>query len=199
MITTVNDCSKPLQRVLYEVLVIRLILITILYFANINSWLKIALILLLDGVKGHYIRMRCSKYMSFAHVSLYHNIDKVLDYLGYVVIMMIIQQQQLLTSTQRTILMISLIYRGIGNLLFFLTKDRTKLFWFVDVFKEYLLFFIINTYYVKCFNQFVDTVVLLVITAIKMNLEYNLHVKQKHINVNDSSASCHKDCDHNLD
>jgi hypothetical protein len=184
---TKYDCESSLSKTLYELFILRIVLNIIIYVSNINPWIKIILILLLDHFKRYYILYRCKKFIKFSHVNLYHHLDKIVDLFGYILVYKIVVNYKLLSEQYTKYLLYILLFRIIGDVLYYLTQKRTFLFLFPDLFKEGLLLFAI----VK--NKKLLLVLFIITILIKLYIEYLLHIKKELPFIN---LKCHKDCNH---
>lgn len=160
-----------------EIFILRFFMTIVIYMANIDPWLKILLILSMDLVKGipmigYFKKGEKSKNRYYQYY------DKILDLFGYYLTYYIVVNNKLLPENEIKILKYILFYRTIGSMIYFTTGNRQILFYFIDLFKEFLLIFYLfppksKMYYIG----------LTLSIVIKIWVEYSLHVKKTGIDL----------------
>ncbi len=172
--------------VIYEAFILRFIVMILLFKLPINNIIKVILILLMDCIKGIYIKYRTNEKVYKLKCDLcktwrYQFIDKWLDLFGYYLVYLILKKNNLLnklfiSKAQQnknilTILLYTIYYRLIGVILFSLSKKSYYLVIFADLFKEFLIYDILmkNKPYIQGYY---------IIFILKILFEYYWH--QKH-------------------
>ena len=121
------EANQSLDIYIKRIFFIRLIVMLLVFTLKINNWTKIILILLMDYVKTLPLLL-CNTYPTLSTNSMYQELDKILDSLGYVMCYQIIVSKHLLPPKSTKILFAVLSYRLVGLSLFFLTFNRSLLF-----------------------------------------------------------------------
>jgi hypothetical protein len=166
------EVNQNLNIYIKRIFFIRLVVMVLVFTLKINDWTKIILILLMDYVKTLPLLL-CNTYPTLSTNSMYQELDKILDSLGYVMCYQIIVSKHLLPPKSTKILFAVLSYRLVGLSLFFLTFNRSLLFFFPDLFKEIMivLYFVPSTsakFYI--FSG--------IILVLKLYIEYLYHIKK---------------------
>jgi hypothetical protein len=174
------------QNVFIELFIIRILLVLCIAYSKINPWLQIISILSLDFIKRYYIRFRCKKFIDVYNIDIYHTLDKFADLFGYVIVYKIITKNKLISDKLSQILLLTIVYRMIGLVLFYSTNNRKYLFYFVDLFKEFLVVFVFFTFGKNSSENgsedkiTLDIVsILILVVIVKLHIEYVLHIDKK--------------------
>ena len=162
-----------LQTAIRQMSIVRLICIFATFFANIDVFLKILILLSIDSFKFVYLYLTVKelKKGDLAMNAMYQRWDKILDMLSYVLVQTLLMKHSILTNLQTNIMLGLLAERMIGEMLYAATDKREYLFYFPDVYKEILLVF-----YVFGENWSAAVPVGATSIAAKFYLEYKFHV-----------------------
>lgn len=158
-----------------QIFILRFFVTIVIYLANINPWLKILIILSLDFIKGLCYIGKFER-NELVKNQFYQYYDKIQDLFGYYLSYFIITNNKLLPPRETKILLYTLLYRTIGDFIYLLTGNRKMLFYFFDVFKEFLLvFYLFKPDTLGFYAGIIISVV------VKLWMEYRIHYVQKSV------------------
>jgi|LakMenEpi03Aug12_release.lakeMendotaPanAssembly.Ray.scaffolds.fasta_scaffold122704_3 hypothetical protein len=158
-----------------KVFYIRLIIQLLIFYSNIKPIIKIILIFLTDHLDLKIYKLK-HKDVKLKTVNEYQLVDKINDLIGYILSYNIIYKYKLITAEQFKILTYLLIYRIIGYVIVYKTKNRSLFLLFVDLYKEVFLLF----YFIK--NKKLFDLLFIIVLFIKLYVEYSFHYKP-HYNI----------------
>ncbi len=158
----------------------------VLYKLPMNNVLKIVIILLMDALKGFYIKYKNNEKVykfgcKICKTWRYQFIDKWVDLFGYYLVYLIMKETNILEKIYEErnnyimdVLLKSIQYRLLGVILFSLTKKSYYLVIFADVFKEFLIYNVLmkNKPYKTGF---------IIVFILKIVFEYYWHQKHNKI------------------
>jgi hypothetical protein len=158
-----------------KVFYIRLIIQLLIFYSNINPITKIILIFIVDNVDSEVYRLK-HKDVKLRLVNEYQIVDKINDIIGYILCHYIIYKNNLISPEKFKLLTYLLIYRIIGSIIIYKTKNRALFLLFVDLYKEVFLLF----YFIK--NKKLFYFLLIAVFFLKLYVEYSFHYKS-HYNI----------------
>ena len=150
----------------------RLLFQLVVYNSSINPIFKIIYIFAADRIDSEIYRYKIKKtYFDFSSCSDYHLIDKINDFIGYLLVHSIVCKNKLLNESNYMILSYVLLYRIIGYISVYITKKRYLFLLFFDMYKEVLIVF----YFIK--NTKLKYSLIFLLFLLKLNIEYKFHYK----------------------
>lgn len=172
------DCTNHTQTtpIIIRICILRLLLAVCIFFLpHVSSISKIIAILSLDFIKNIPFLWICKDNLpTQATNKVYQRFDKVVDLFGYVLCYKLLQLHSLLSKEYLTALFWVLLLRTVGVMMYLLTNNRTYLMIGVDLFKEWLLIFIVCKPYSLTFYTLITISIL-----VKLWIEYRFHVQKK--------------------
>ena len=154
---------------------LRLVVQLIIFYSNISPITKIILIFCTDPIDSEPYRLK-HKNINLSAIKDYEIIDKTNDIIGYILCHYIIYKNNLISPEKFKLLTYLLIYRIIGSIIIYKTKNRALFLLFVDLYKEVFLLF----YFIK--NKKLFYFLLIAVFFLKLYVEYSFHYKS-HYNI----------------
>ena len=162
--------------------IIRILLSSfILYFLDIPIFVKIIFIMILDKLDcSHlsypYTGPLLSKDTNICKTEFYQKSDKITDSICYMIILYYVINKANLSTKYNISLLLLLLHRLIGTVIFLINNDRKYLFYFPNFFLEICLGIMIMNYFphIKKFEPSITIVIIIY----KLLVEYHLHYKQ---------------------
>ena len=150
--------------------------IVVLHYLPIPTTFKLLLIVFFDNIDGRFVKNL--KIHNFDHTITkeYQLHDKMADLISYILILHYLYKHKILDNDKLIDLAILLGYRLIGDLIFFIQKNRKVLFYFPNIFEMLALFWVIlqDTNNTAIKNSY-HMLLIIAITLIKTYHEYFLH------------------------
>lgn len=147
----------------------------VLFYLPIPMSCKILLIVFFDNVDGRFPKRLKTYNYDHTLTKNYQLHDKVADLIGYCLIMYYLYKNSIFPRDKLIVLASLLIYRLIGDIIFFVQKNRRILFYFPNIFEMLALYWAI-VYDIKGDPQKeVDTLIIIAIVLFKTYHEYFLH------------------------
>ena len=152
-----------------------LVAIFILFYLKIPLTYKLLLIIFFDNLDGRIPKMLNIYKYNHTKTKKYQTHDKVADLVGYLLILYYIYKNNILTKQQFNVIILFLGYRIIGDIIYFIQKNRKIFFYFPNIYEKLILFWVI----LKDFNINLDyayqSVFIILIVLLKVYQEYTLH------------------------
>jgi hypothetical protein len=154
-----------------------LFVIVVLFYTELPLFIKIILIMISDLFDCGLFKSRYGD-KDFCKKEDYQVMDKIIDMVGYFLLLFYMIYNQSINSGLTNLLIILLLYRTVGFILFITTKNSQYLILFPNFFIEFALIFVFFNDYIKLpTNQY--TLSLLIVSGIiiiyKFMLEDYLH------------------------
>ncbi len=157
-------------------MIMRVILaFVVLFYLPIPMSCKLLLIVFFDNVDGRFPkRLKIHNY-DHTLTKQYQIHDKIADLLGYCIIMYYLYKKEIFPMNKLIVLFGLLIYRLIGDIIFFVQKNRKVLFYFPNIFEMLALYWAILYDIQKEPGKGADTLIIIAIVLFKTYHEYFLH------------------------
>lgn len=148
--------------------------IFVLFLIHIPLFFKVILIIISDFFDNSIPLRKMFPEWIDPNTEIYQISDKITDLITYYILMIYLIRYQYLDRKENLILFILLLYRSIGEIIFFITRERRTLVFFPNFFLEICLLFIGMKYF-KLSSKFLPFLIILVIIW-KIFQEYYLHI-----------------------
>lgn len=146
----------------------------VLFLIHIPLFFKVILIMISDFFDNCIpLRIMFPDWID-PNTEMYQISDKITDLLTYYILFIYLFRSQYLERKENLILFLLLLYRSIGEIIFFITKERKFLIFFPNFFLE-VSFMFIGMKYVNLSKKYLPFFIILIIIW-KIIQEYYLHI-----------------------
>lgn len=153
-----------------------LITIFVLFFTNINLFMKIILIIFSDTLDSDIPKFLFNKWIctksSKCNNLYYQRLDKIIDSICYIILLYYIISINIFSNDINKFLIFLLIFRLIGVILFLFNNNRKFLFYFPNFFLEISLAYSLINYY-DLYN--IENIIIIIVIIYKVIQEYFMH------------------------
>ena len=146
----------------------------VLFLIHIPLFFKVILIMISDFFDNCIPLRRIFPDWINPNTEMYQISDKITDLVTYYILFLYLFRSQYLERKENLILFILLLYRSIGEIIFFITKERKFLIFFPNFFLE-VSFMFIGMKYVNLSKKYLPFFIILIIIW-KLVQEYYLHI-----------------------
>lgn len=152
------------------------ILITcfVLFFTNVNLFIKIIIIILIDNLDSEIPKILLDEWIcTICGNNLYYQrLDKIIDSICYIILLYYIISIKIFSNHINKFLIFLLIFRLIGVTLFLSNNDRKFLFYFPNFFLEISFIYSLINYY-NLYN--IENILIILVIIYKIIQEYFMH------------------------
>lgn len=146
----------------------------VLFLLHIPLFFKVIIIIISDFFDNCIPLRRIFPDWIDTNTEIYQISDKMTDLVTYYILFIYLFRTQYLERKENLILFVLLLYRSIGEIIFFITKNRNFLVFFPNFFLE-VCFIFIGMKYVNLSKKYLPFFILLIIIW-KILQEYYLHI-----------------------
>lgn len=146
----------------------------VLFFLHIPLFFKLILIIISEFFDNCFPLRRSFPDWIDPNTEIYQISDKITDLVTYYILFIYLVGIQYLERKENLILFLLLFYRSIGEIIFFITKDRKFLIFFPNFFLE-ICFLFIGMKYFRLSKKYLPFFIILIILW-KLIQEYYLHI-----------------------
>ena len=148
--------------------------IFVLFLIHIPLFFKVILIIISDFFDNSIPLRKMFPEWIDPNTEIYQISDKITDLVTYYILFIYLFRYRYLERKENLILFLLLFYRSIGEIVFFITKERKTLVFFPNFFLEISLLFIAMKYF-NLSKKYLPFFIILIILW-KIAQEYYLHI-----------------------
>lgn len=149
--------------------------IVVLYYLPIPLTAKILLIMFFDNIDGRFVKRLGIHNHDHTLTKEYQIHDKIADLLGYIIVLHYLYKEKVFEEGKLMILSTVLVYRLIGDYIFFKEKNRKVLFYFPNIYEKLVLLWAIFNDTGLNVDKYVEVLIIIFITMFKTYHEFFLH------------------------
>ena len=128
-----------------------------------------------DNIDGRFVKRLGIHNYDHTLTTEYQQHDKVADLIGYIVVLHYLYKKKAFEDGKLMILTVVLIYRLIGDYIFFKEKNRKVLFYFPNIYEKLILFWAILSDTGLKPEKYTEILIIIFIVMFKTYHEFLLH------------------------